>query len=81
MTEPADPAVATFYLRVPRAQRSYVHWILEAHEGLATLTEPADADGELVVTVPLEHQADLLRILDALRAEVPLVVRPDLPVS
>ena len=70
-----EPPVATFHLRVPREQRAYVHWVLEAHEGLATLTEPPDADGELVVTVPAEHRADLERILAGLAAEVPLVVR------
>lgn len=76
----SEPALVTFHLRVPRAQRSYVHWILEAHEGLATLTEPNEADGELVLTAPAEHRAEVLRILEALAAEVPLVVR-DPPVS
>lgn len=66
--------VATFHLRVPRAERSYIHWILEAHEGLATLTEPGGADEELVVTVPLAQKDDLVRILEALATEVPLVL-------
>ena len=70
-----EPATLTVTLRVPRAQRAYVHWILEAHEGLATLTEPAEADGELVVTVLAEQRDDLERVLCALAAEVPLVVR------
>jgi hypothetical protein len=75
-----EPALVTFHLRVPRAQRSYVHWILEAHEGLATLTEPDDPDGELVLTAAAEHRAELLRILEALAAELPLVIR-DPPVT
>lgn len=71
----AEARTVTVLLRVPRGQRSYVHWILEAHEGLATLTEPAEAEGELVLTVPAEHLPDLERLLDALAAEVPLTRR------
>lgn len=75
-----EPAVAVFHLRVPRAQRSWVHWIFEAHEGLASLTEPDDPEGDLVLTTPIEHRDEVLQILEAIAAEVPLVVS-DPPVS
>jgi hypothetical protein len=77
---PTEVAVFTLWLRVPRAQRSYVHWILEAHEGLASLTEPDDPDGELVLTAPAEHREEVLKVLGALAAEVPLSLR-EKPVS
>ena len=70
-----EPETVTAMLRVPRAERAYVHWILEAHEGLATVTEPPEADGELVVTVLSDQRSDLERVLAALATEVPLVVR------
>jgi hypothetical protein len=65
--------MATIRIRVPRAERSYIHWILEAHEGLAFLTEPRDADGDLVLTVATPQREELLGILRALATEVPVV--------
>lgn len=74
-TAVTEPRTVTVLLRVPTPHRSYVHWILEAHEGLVTLTEPADADGELVLLAAAEHLPDLDLVLDALAAEVPLTRR------
>lgn len=68
---PADTVTLT--LRAPRSERHFVHWVLEAHEGLATLTEPEDSQGDLVLTVPRARLAELEAVLEGLAREVPLV--------
>lgn len=62
----------TLRIRAPRSERHFIHWVLEAHEGLATLTEPGDAQGELVLTVPRARLAELEALLEGLAREVPL---------
>ena len=74
MSDPAGIVIRT--LRVPRPLRSLVHWVLEAHEGLATLTEPPEADGALVLTVPVERARELDGLLADLAQEFPVFLTP-----
>ncbi|MBI2896708.1 MAG: DUF4911 domain-containing protein [Deltaproteobacteria bacterium] len=62
----------TLTLRVPLGERHFVHWVLEAHEGLVTLTEPREAGGELVLSVPAARLAELRAVLESLGREVAL---------
>jgi hypothetical protein len=68
------PGLVARTVRVPKDQVAWVRWVVEAHDGLASLHFER---GGVVTLVTTASQLDALEaVLDDLAAEIPLERRP-----
>jgi len=67
------------YYRVERRDLVYLKFILEAYEGLSTLSTFDNKKGIVQLTVPLPFRDDMARLIGALQQEIDLteVAPPD----
>lgn len=70
MTEPAADLVR--YFRVDRRDLVYLKFILEAYEGMSTMTTVQPQGVIVRLTIPAGFAGDLQELLDALATEIPL---------
>jgi hypothetical protein len=68
-------------VRVPRDRISYLKWLLESHDGLATPTTRDGTPDVVDLLVAPDFEADLEALLDALVEEIGLVRVPPPAVS
>ena len=60
------------YYRVARRDLVYLKFILEAYEGLSTLSTADQREGIVELTVPLPFRDDMARLIASLQQEIDL---------
>jgi hypothetical protein len=71
MNQPEVPAPSRVWIyRVDPGQIHYLKFILEAYDGLATLTTVDARDGRVQLTVPPGAEADARSLMEALEGEL-----------
>jgi hypothetical protein len=81
VTTPENRRMLLRSVRVPRDRISYLKWLLESHDGLATPTTRDGAPDVVDLLVAPDFEEDLEALLDALVGEIGLERVPPPAVS
>ena len=78
MCEPDDvSASVTRYFQVERRELVFLKFVLEAYEGMSTLSTFDNKAGIVKLTIPVGFAADMANLIDALSQEIRLVELAD----
>lgn len=72
-------ASVTRYFQVERRELVFLKFVLEAYEGMSTLSTFDNKAGIVKLTIPVGFAADMADLIDALSREIRLIELPDPP--